>query len=39
VLKIKNIRLVTDDHDIVCKIDGFGAIQLKSQFVKKVYLL
>ncbi|MBK2356809.1 zinc ribbon domain-containing protein YjdM [Francisella hispaniensis] len=34
--KIKNIRLVTGDHDIDCKIDGFGAIKLKSQFVKKV---
>ncbi|AVC44250.1 alkylphosphonate utilization protein [Francisella tularensis subsp. novicida] len=34
--KVKNIRLITGDHDIDCKIDGFGAIQLKSQFVKKV---
>lgn len=35
--KVKNIRLVYDgDHDIDCKIDGFGAMSLKSQFVKKV---
>ncbi|MCM3672190.1 zinc ribbon domain-containing protein YjdM [Mesobacillus maritimus] len=35
--KVKNIRLVEDgDHDIDCKIDGFGAMKLKSEFVKKV---
>lgn len=34
--KVKNIRLVDGDHDIDCKIDGFGAMSLKSQFVKKV---
>ncbi len=33
--KVKNIRLVDGDHDIECKIAGFGAMQLKSQFVKK----
>ncbi|AMN47885.1 alkylphosphonate utilization protein [Steroidobacter denitrificans] len=33
--KVKNIRLVAGDHDIDCKIDGIGAMQLKSQFVKK----
>lgn len=34
--KVKNIRLVEGDHDIDCKIDGFGAMMLKSEFVKKV---
>ena len=34
--KVKNIRLVDSDHDIDCKIDGFGAMKLKSEFVKKV---
>nr|BFD58458.1 alkylphosphonate utilization operon protein PhnA [Bdellovibrio sp. CKG001]BFD61887.1 alkylphosphonate utilization operon protein PhnA [Bdellovibrio sp. HM001] len=36
--KVKNIRLVDggDGHDIACKIDGFGAMNLKSEFVKKV---
>ncbi|AOR23686.1 zinc ribbon domain-containing protein YjdM [Clostridium taeniosporum] len=34
--KVKNIRLVDGDHNIDCKIDGFGAMQLKSEFVKKV---
>jgi len=33
--KVKNIKLVDDDHDISCKIDGFGAMGLKSEFVKK----
>jgi protein PhnA len=35
--KVKNIRLVDggDGHDIACKIDGIGAINLKSEFVKK----
>ncbi|WP_394231736.1 zinc ribbon domain-containing protein YjdM [Niallia oryzisoli] len=34
--KVKNIRLVDGDHDIDCKIDGFGAMKLKSEFVKRV---
>ena len=34
--KVKNIRLVDGDHDIDCKIDGIGAMGLKSEFVKKV---
>ncbi|MDY7577806.1 zinc ribbon domain-containing protein YjdM [Herbaspirillum sp. RTI4] len=34
--KVKNIRLVEGDHDIDCKIDGFGAMGLKTEFVKKV---
>jgi protein PhnA len=34
--KVKNIRLVEGDHDIDCKIDGVGAMMLKSEFVKKV---
>lgn len=34
--KVKSIRLVDGDHDIDCKIDGIGAMSLKSQFVKKV---
>ncbi len=33
--KVKNIRLVDGDHDIDCKIDGIGAMQLKSEFVRK----
>lgn len=33
--KVKNIRLVTGDHNIDCKIDGFGAMGLKSEFVRK----
>jgi protein PhnA len=35
--KVKNIRLVDggDGHDIACKIDGLGAINLKSEFVRK----
>ena len=33
--KVKSIRLVDGDHDIDCKIDGFGAMKLKSEFVKK----
>lgn len=33
--KVKNIRLVEGDHDIDCKIDGIGAMQLKTQFTKK----
>ncbi len=36
--KVKNIRLVesSDGHNISCKIDGIGAMNLKSEFVKKV---
>lgn len=34
--KVKNIRLVEGDHDIDCKIDGIGAMKLKSEFVKKI---
>jgi protein PhnA len=34
--KVRNIRLVDGDHDIDCKIDGIGAMGLKSEFVKKV---
>ena len=33
--KVKNIRLVEGDHDIDCRIDGIGAMQLKSEFVRK----
>lgn len=35
--KVRNIRLVRDngDHDIDCKVDGFGAMYLKSSVVKK----
>lgn len=36
--KVKNIRLLpdaSDGHDIDCKIDGIGAMKLKSEFVKK----
>jgi protein PhnA len=33
--KVRNIRLVDGDHDIDCKIDGIGAMQLKSEFVRK----
>lgn len=33
--KVRNIRIVEGDHDIDCKIDGIGAMQLKSEFVKK----
>jgi protein PhnA len=36
--KVRNIRLVRDngDHDIDCKVDGFGAMYLKSSVVRKV---
>lgn len=34
--RVRNIRLVDSDHDIDCKIDGFGPMSLKSEFVKKV---
>jgi protein PhnA len=33
--KVKNIRLIEGDHNIDCRIEGFGAMQLKSEFVKK----
>ena len=33
--KVKNIRLAEGDHNISCKIDGFGAMGLKSEFVRK----
>ena len=34
--KVRNIRLVDEDHNIDCKIDGFGKVGLKSEFVKKI---
>lgn len=34
--KVKNIKLIDEDHDINCKIDGIGSIQLKTKFVKKI---
>lgn len=34
--KVKNIRLVDEDHDIDCKIDGIGPMKLKSEYVKKI---
>ena len=34
--KVKNIRLVDGDHDIACKLDGIGAMGLKSEFVRKI---
>lgn len=34
--KVRGIRLVDEDHDIDCKIDGFGPMKLKTKFVKKV---
>jgi protein PhnA len=34
--KVKNIRLVDGDHNIDCKINDFGSMKLKSQFVKKL---
>lgn len=33
--KVKNIRLTESDHNIDCKIDGFGSMALKSEFVRK----
>ena len=33
--KVKNIRLIEGDHDIDCKVEGFGPMQLKTEFVKK----
>ncbi|HIE71583.1 MAG TPA: alkylphosphonate utilization protein, partial [Planctomycetes bacterium] len=34
--KVRNIRLVDDDHNIDCKIDGIGQMGLKSEFVRKI---
>ncbi|HCM88341.1 MULTISPECIES: zinc ribbon domain-containing protein YjdM [Vagococcus] len=34
--KVKNIKLVDSDHNIDCKINGFGPMKLKSEFVKKL---
>lgn len=34
--KVRSIKLVDSDHDIDCRIDGFGAMSLKSEFVRKV---
>lgn len=34
-VKVKNIRLTDGDHNIDCKIEGFGAMRLKSEFVRK----
>lgn len=33
--KVKGIRLTTGDHNIDCRIDGFGQMALKSEFVRK----
>jgi protein PhnA len=33
--KVKNIRLVVGDHNIDCRIEGFGSMGLKSEFVRK----
>jgi protein PhnA len=33
--KVRNIRMVDGDHDIDCKVDGIGAMKLKSEFVRK----
>lgn len=33
--KVKNIRLIEGDHDVDCKIEGFGSMQLKSEYIKK----
>lgn len=33
--KVRNIKLIGGDHDIDCRIDGIGSMQLKSSFVKK----
>jgi protein PhnA len=33
--KVKNIRIVDGDHNIDCRVDGFGQMALKSEFVKK----
>ena len=34
--KVKNIKLIDEDHDIDCKIDGISAMKLKTEFVKKL---
>ncbi|HHG6345604.1 TPA: zinc ribbon domain-containing protein YjdM [Streptococcus pneumoniae] len=34
--RVKHIRIVEGDHNIDCKIDGFGAMKLKSEFVRKI---
>ncbi|MEI6857001.1 zinc ribbon domain-containing protein YjdM [Psychrilyobacter sp.] len=34
--KVRNIKLVDADHDIKCKIDGIGSMELKTEFVKKI---
>lgn len=34
--KVTNIKLVDSDHDIDCRIPGFGNMSLKSEFVKKI---
>ncbi len=34
--RVKGIRICEGDHNIDCKIDGFGAMKLKSEFVKKI---
>lgn len=34
--KVRNIHLVDSDHNIDCRIEGFGKMALKSEFVKKV---
>lgn len=34
--RVKNIRLVGDDHNIDCKVDGFDVMKLKLEFVKKL---
>lgn len=34
--RVKNIKLVDGDHNIDCKIEGFGAMSLKSEYVKKI---
>ena len=34
--RVKGIRLVDGDHNIDCRIDGFGPMKLKSEFVKKI---
>ena len=33
--KVKNIKLTQGDHNIDCRIDGFGAMALKSIYVRK----
>ncbi|HZJ89616.1 MAG TPA: zinc ribbon domain-containing protein YjdM [Bacilli bacterium] len=34
--KVTNIKIVEGDHNIDCRIDGFGKMELKSEFLKKV---